>query len=797
VTWESVTAVDNAAVNAAIADAPDVTEAALGRTITNVKYFGAVGDGVTDDTVAINLASNSIKLTGGILYFPAGTYMVRITDNDTELPWGASAYPIAQSGPRPCFQVYSNTQLLGDGIDVTIIKRADDLTDGPMINLTAAENVIFRGFTLDGNRQRFTVNGLISGGESEGIDTKNDCRRLLFESLKITEMPNEGIDLDNVTWDLEGPSVVIRECVFYNIPGTGIHNANWSVIENCVFENCGQGRYLGAVGGYLGSNGSGAIDGAGHNCYIRNSYFKNCSRAVHIYRQIGETSHAFLGQATGTLTMTANPSVGETVTVGSKVYTWSGVGKNFTANAATNVFTSTAHGWADTTAVRFLDKPDGGLDRNVTYYVRDATADTFKLALSAGGTAIDIGSVTAGRITNDWPLADEVPLGATVNQTAINLAQTINGLWPLISGANVDAYATYAAPSILAGTPAVVKLTALAIGTVQPAGTVNLGNTVPLASASSNIVASGAFLTGGGLADETEFVISNSIITNCTTFALELAGNNNATIVGCRISGSTRLLSLGGQNSKVVNSVFVLTDNTTEKIAIFSSAAHTQILGCTVTGGNITFSGSASYSSVIGCSVVSAFGGVSVTGAGLQGIRIVGCYLETTGAAASGMQNPVEFLTSGQKDMTVSGNILVGGISGVYLAANTSAITGNKIKVVQTGAVYPYAINCFSNNCTISGNTIEAAATYGIGLSAAATGNSVTGNVLTGSQPLVNTGVNNTLSGNIGGVPYHTYRASTPEGAVTAPIGSTCVDTATGDVYRKTSGSGNTGWVTP
>lgn len=36
---------------------------------------------------------------------------------------------------------------------------------------------------------------------------------------------------------------------------------------------------------------------------------------------------------------------------------------------------------------------------------------------------------------------------------------------------------------------------------------------------------------------------------------------------------------------------------------------------------------------------------------------------------------------------------------------------------------------------------------------------------------------------------------ATPEGAITAPVGRLCIDTATGILYAKTSGSGNTGWM--
>jgi hypothetical protein len=45
------------------------------RTRVNVKQFGAVGDGVTDDTAAINAALAAVNVAGGTLWFPAGVYI--------------------------------------------------------------------------------------------------------------------------------------------------------------------------------------------------------------------------------------------------------------------------------------------------------------------------------------------------------------------------------------------------------------------------------------------------------------------------------------------------------------------------------------------------------------------------------------------------------------------------------------------------------------------------------------------------------------------------------------------------
>ena len=55
--------------------------------IANVRNFGAIGNGTTNDTAAIVAARDSLLTTGGILYFPGGTYLsddLTITTTDTD-----------------------------------------------------------------------------------------------------------------------------------------------------------------------------------------------------------------------------------------------------------------------------------------------------------------------------------------------------------------------------------------------------------------------------------------------------------------------------------------------------------------------------------------------------------------------------------------------------------------------------------------------------------------------------------------------------------------------------------------
>ncbi|MDU2291397.1 MAG: glycosyl hydrolase family 28-related protein, partial [Clostridium celatum] len=70
---------------------PTSGESGIGKVI-NVCFFGAKGDGVTDDTIAIRNARDESKNTGLPLYFPSGTYLVHGT-----------------------IQIFSNMIVCGDG----------------------------------------------------------------------------------------------------------------------------------------------------------------------------------------------------------------------------------------------------------------------------------------------------------------------------------------------------------------------------------------------------------------------------------------------------------------------------------------------------------------------------------------------------------------------------------------------------------------------------------------------------------------------------------------------------------
>lgn len=76
-----------------------------------------------------------------------------------------------------------------------------------------------------------------------------------------------------------------------------------------------------------------------------------------------------------------------------------------TAAAATDVFTSTAHGYSNDDEIYFTALTGGApVTEGTAYYVRDAATDTFKIAATPGAGAIDITTdLTAGLVYRPQP----------------------------------------------------------------------------------------------------------------------------------------------------------------------------------------------------------------------------------------------------------------------------------------------------------------------------------------------------------------------------------------------------------
>lgn len=110
------------------------------KTVVNVKDFGAVGDGIADDTLPIRNAINSVAGSSTVtVYFPPGDYWLPRGTNLTFTNVGNGQFS------RYVFEVPSNVKISGYG---ATILHDGDYPWRKVIFYIAGSNVVFEGLTF-------------------------------------------------------------------------------------------------------------------------------------------------------------------------------------------------------------------------------------------------------------------------------------------------------------------------------------------------------------------------------------------------------------------------------------------------------------------------------------------------------------------------------------------------------------------------------------------------------------------------------------------------------------------------
>jgi hypothetical protein len=193
----------------------------------NVRDFGALGDGLHDDTQAFMNAANALEPAGGEVYAPAGVYVIR--------PSGLS--------PRGGLELFgrSNITLIGDGLQDTTIRMAAGTYDGNthLIYIKNSFQVSIRDLTLDGNRQ----NASFPSEQNHCVEVWSSIQ-LRFERVRFRNCRGDGIRL-------------------MGIPVQGDPWTELAWIENSRFEDNGRSGI--------------AVQRAVRNLHIRNNTFERLS----------------------------------------------------------------------------------------------------------------------------------------------------------------------------------------------------------------------------------------------------------------------------------------------------------------------------------------------------------------------------------------------------------------------------------------------------------------------------------------------------------------------------------------
>jgi hypothetical protein len=183
------------------------------------RVYGAKGDGVTDDSDAINKALAELRKVGhefSVLYFPAGVYRVAKT---------------LTTSPCKTHHEGSGISVVGEDPATTVIKW-DGEDKGTVFSYTAWYSRVSR-LTIDGSG-RASIALLFNG---EKFSTYNETSDMVLKDSAV------GLQLGGKGGDFGQAENMVLRCRFLNC-GTGLRTANFNSLDiwvwNSLFEDCGE-----------------------------------------------------------------------------------------------------------------------------------------------------------------------------------------------------------------------------------------------------------------------------------------------------------------------------------------------------------------------------------------------------------------------------------------------------------------------------------------------------------------------------------------------------------------------------
>ncbi len=232
-------------------------DGASSRTV-NVRDFGAVGDGVTDDTSAMLGAIAELR-NGDTLYIPAGRYLIReYGDRDILLVSGKKDLKV----------------VMEDGATLQLDTVEDDALPlgnrHHVFHFYQCQNLTVTGGTIIGDRMNYTGNAHVDQGYGIRL---SDCRGVTVQDVEIAYFRGDGIMVFSRDTDENGIrqrcyDVTIDHCHIYGCFRNGI---TVSSVDGCVISNT-------VIHDIQGTNPQAAVDieAEYEGTYNRNVTIENC-----------------------------------------------------------------------------------------------------------------------------------------------------------------------------------------------------------------------------------------------------------------------------------------------------------------------------------------------------------------------------------------------------------------------------------------------------------------------------------------------------------------------------------------
>ena len=187
--------------------------------IFDITAFGAVDDGVTDSTKAIQTALDAAGKVGGTVIVPPGRFVC----GSLNVPAG-----IAITGDH----AWGYGRDLGGS--VLILRSAEDAC---LMNLSYSFGTTVKGITMEGRRLGENIHGVFVSYEDYGKGGMEDCTRM--EDCMIAGFSGDGVHYQ-CFW-----CISIRHCMFTGNSGYGLFLDGW---DGFILDNWFSGNGWGGIG---------------------------------------------------------------------------------------------------------------------------------------------------------------------------------------------------------------------------------------------------------------------------------------------------------------------------------------------------------------------------------------------------------------------------------------------------------------------------------------------------------------------------------------------------------------------
>jgi hypothetical protein len=218
----------------------------LGGRYLSVKWCGAVGDGIADDTEAIQTALNRAFADGGVLnvYLPAGKYVVtrplimNATNNSTDFYHGHGVHLI---GHDRADTYLIKTNDVSDSSGNNAVITTIGIVDGTSDNAKSGTGIKIANLTIE--NQSTDVNSYAVLGKAFQRSTMNDLNIVAQNGIHLVDPYASqylNITLETVLsgiWLEGGTSNYLRSCFGHTGANPFKISSYYSTLDNCFAED--------------------------------------------------------------------------------------------------------------------------------------------------------------------------------------------------------------------------------------------------------------------------------------------------------------------------------------------------------------------------------------------------------------------------------------------------------------------------------------------------------------------------------------------------------------------------------